>query len=338
MTTLAGSATSGFADGTGASAKFDSPAGVAVDVNGNVYVADAGNYRVRKVTPAGVVTTLAGSNGAGFKDGTGSAAIFGFFLGGAAVDASGNVYVGEVDLGGEPHLRKVSPAGVVTTPFEGNLAEAFGVAVGASGTFYGCDGYYSVWKLSPAGTVTTLAGGGGSGFADGTGGAAKFNGPHGVAVDATENLYVVDSVNYRIRKVTPAGVVTTIAGSGTQGFANGTGAAASFNNAYGIAVDDGRNLYVADQGNHLVRKIEPVGAGKLVVSWQAPAPTDGPPILGYVASASANGQTTRTCTTTSETTCTLAGLTSDVAYTVTVVATNAVGTSAPSSPFVSTPN
>jgi sugar lactone lactonase YvrE len=215
VTTIAGSAgSSGSTDGTGSAARFNYPHGVAVDSSGNVYVADYWNHTIRKVTSAGVVTTLAGLAGnAGSADGTGSAARFDSPYG-VAVDSSGNVYVADY---GNSTIRKVTSAGVVTT-----LA---GLA-------------YNV------------------GSTDGTGSAARFNYPRGVAVDSSGNVYVADYWNHTIRKVTSAGVVTTLAGlAGSSGSADGTGSAARFNGPSGVAVDSSTNVYVADQGNHTIRKI-----------------------------------------------------------------------------------
>ena len=222
VTTLAGSGTAGSADGTGGSAQFYGPFGVAVDSSGTVYVGDRSNHRIRKITPAGVVTTLAGSGVAGFADGTGAGAQFNS-PSGMAVDSSGTVYVADF---GNSRIRKITPAGVVTTLAGSTAGFADGtgaaaqfklpddVAVDFTGTVYVADTYNSsIRKITTAGVVTTLAGSGGSGFADGTGSAAKFNHPEGVDVDPTGTVYVGDTANNRIRQITPAGVVATLAGS-----------------------------------------------------------------------------------------------------------------------------
>jgi sugar lactone lactonase YvrE len=261
-TTLAGSGVAGFADGTGAAAQFDIPQGVAVDGSGNVYVADQNNHRIRKITPAGVVTTLAGSGTAGATDATGAAAQFDS-PSGVTVDSAGNLYVGDT---GNHRIRKITPAGVVTTlagstigASNGTGAAAqfsspFGVAVDAAGNVYVADqNNRRIRKVTAAGVVTTLAGST-QGFADGTGAAAQFDTPSGVAVDDAGNVYVADTFNHRIRKITPAGVVTTLAGS-TLGSSDGTGAAAQFNNPYGVALDAAGNLYIADRSNHRIREI-----------------------------------------------------------------------------------
>jgi sugar lactone lactonase YvrE len=260
VTTLAGS-TEGFADGTGSAAQFKNPYGLAIDPLGNVYVADRNNHKIRKITPAGEVTTVAGST-AGYADGIGTEAQF-HMPWGLAIDASDNVYVAD---SWNHKIRKITQAGVVTTVAgstqgfadgTGSLAKFYyptGVAVDASGNVYVVDdGNHKVRKMTPAGEVTTVAGST-QGFADGIGNAAKFNDPIGVTVDASGNVYVAEASNHKIRKITPAGEVTTVAGS-TQGFADGTGTEAQFNNPYGVAIDTSGNMYVVDVRNHKIRKI-----------------------------------------------------------------------------------
>jgi streptogramin lyase len=264
VSTLAGSGNATFADGTGAGASFNLPYGVAVDSSGTVYVADTDNHRIRKITPAGVVTTLAGQSTTGNTDGTGTNARF-FYPYGVAVDSTGNVYVGDRS---NNRIRRITPAGVVTT-FAGSTAGSFdgtgtnatfrsplGIAVDSSGNVYVADSLnYRIRKITPVGVVTTLAGST-EGFVNGTGTNAMFKSPAGVAVDSVGNIYVGDQSNNVVRRITPAGVVTTLAGSGTAAFADGTGVSASFNNPYGVTVDLGGILYVADQNNHRIRKIQ----------------------------------------------------------------------------------
>jgi hypothetical protein len=274
VTTLAGLAgTEGSADGTGSAAQFNGPEGVAVDSAGNVYVVDTGNDTIRKVTPGGVVTTLAGlAGGPGSADGPGSAARFNKPKG-AAVDGAGNVSVADTE---NSTIRKVTPCGVVTTlaglaGTEGSVdgtdsAAQFDrpkrAAVDSAGNAYVADTANStIRKVTPGGVVTTLVGLAGSpGSADGTGSAARFNKPKGAALDSAGNVYVADAANNTIRKVTPGGVVTTLAGlAGSSGSADGTGSAARFNGLEDVAVDSAGNVYVADTGNDTIRKVTPGG-------------------------------------------------------------------------------
>jgi sugar lactone lactonase YvrE len=265
VTTMAGSGSAGYADGNGTSASFNGPIGVAVDGNDNVYVADQNNDRIRKITPSGSVTTLAGSGSAGYADGNGTSASFSAPFD-VAVDGNGNVYVSDAM---NARIRKITPSGSVTTlagsgdraHADGNGTSAsfsppMGVAVDGSGNLYVGDlGNERVRKITPSGSVTTLAGSGSKGYADGNGTSASFNRPCAVAVDDVGNIYVGDYWNNRIRKITPSGSVTTLAGSGSAGYADGNGTSASFNGPGGVAVDGSGNVYVADSENNRIRKI-----------------------------------------------------------------------------------
>lgn len=281
FTTLAGDALSGIADGTGSAAGFDNPRGVATDGSGNVYVADTLSYTIRKVTPGGLVTTLAGEAGeSGSTDGTGSAARFAFPVA-VAADGTGNVYVTDNHT-----IRKITPAGVVTTlagmPGISGSADGAGsaarfsflsgVAVDGSGTLYVADtDNCTVRKITSSGIVTTYAGtvpnsgfgsNGSPGFVDGTGSLARFTFPGGVAVDASGNVFVADTQNHSVRKIAPGGIVTTLAGIGGfmgEGSSDGPGSTARFSYPNSVAVDGAGNVYVADVGNFTIRKIMPDG-------------------------------------------------------------------------------
>jgi sugar lactone lactonase YvrE len=210
-------------------------------------------------TPSGtpIVSTFAGST-YGFIDGTGTAAEFNHptWL---AVDGSGNVYVSDTNNNA---IRKITPGAAVIT-LAIHFSQPLGVAVDSSGSIYVADSNtYSIKKVTPDGVVTaTLAGNGTRGYVDGPGSTAEFNSPNGLAVDANNNVYVADTNYHVIRKITPAGVVSTFAGSGgSSGFIDGAGSAARFNTPTGIAVDGNGNLFVADWGNNAIREISPTGS------------------------------------------------------------------------------
>jgi len=309
VTTLTGTAGfNGSVDGTGTAARFglwytvnsnysdytgqlgSFYLGMATDSGGNLYVVDAGNSTVRKITPDAVVTTLAGSVGEQFgtMDGIGTAAHFRWPRG-VAVDRMNNLYI--VD---DNSIRKITPDAVVTT-IAGTFSaigseDGFGVgarfnhpfdiAVDGAGNLYVTDsGNHTIRKITPTANVTTFAGGAGApGNADGVGVAARFFLPRGLGIDSTGNLYVFDSGNYTIRKITPDGVVTTLAGAaGLAGNIDGTGAGARFSGRFsgnlllsgptsgGIATDSAGNVYVADAYNSTIRKVTPDGVVTTIV-------------------------------------------------------------------------
>ncbi|MEY2621629.1 MAG: Virginiamycin lyase [Pseudomonadota bacterium] len=265
VSTLAGRL-SGFLDGTGTGASFNHPYGVAVDGSGNVLVADYDNHRIRKITSAGVVSTMAGMS-MGYVDGTGTGASFNS-PSGVVVDGSGNVFVADRN---NHRIRKITPAGVVSTlagsgntgSTDGNGTAAsfnnpFGLTIDGSGNVFVADRTnHLIRKITPAGAVSTLAGSGSSGSADGSGMAASFYYPQGVVLDDLGQLVVADYFNHRIRKITPTGVVSTLAGS-SAGSADGTGTGASFYYPAGLAIDASGQIYVADLYNNRIRKITPI--------------------------------------------------------------------------------
>jgi sugar lactone lactonase YvrE len=254
VSTFAGGQGSGYKDGMVTAAQFFRPSGVAVDSAGNVYVADAGNKRIRKITSAGVVSTFAGKDSRDYGediDGTGTEAYF-YGPRGIAMDGPGNIYVAD-GFGG---IRKISSAGTVTTIAEDDTAN---VAIDSAGNIYFVDvGNQRIRKITSAGVVSTFAGNGTRGYMDGTGATAQFDYPNGVAVDSTGNVYVADSGNHCIRKINSAGMVSTFAGNGIQGFIDGPGQEARFISPQGMAVDSAGNIYVTDY-NNCIRKISSAG-------------------------------------------------------------------------------
>lgn len=262
VTTLAGTTnTTGSTDALGAAALFNHPSGITTDSAGNIYVADNYNHTIRKITPTGVVNTLAGTAGvSGHIDAAGAAASF-IYPSAVATDHAGNVYVADT-MGNA--VRKITPAGVTSTL--ANATAGFfhpsGIATDSTGNVYVTDAYqHTIRKIAPSGVITTLAGAAGvSGSIDATGAAARFSSPTGVVTDNADNVYVVDYGNSTIRKITQTGAVTTLAGTaGTYGNIDTTGAAARFYHPTGVTIDSVGNIYVADSGNHSIRKITPAG-------------------------------------------------------------------------------
>ncbi len=255
VTTLAGLAnTPGSRDGTGNAARFNDPESIAVDRrDGSVIVADTGNSTIRRVTARGIVTTIAGKAGTtGSADGTGSAATFDRPRG-VAVDGSGTIYVADY---GNGKIRKITAGGVVTTFVEKSLWEfvPLALAVDGAGNVYVADGWNWIDKITPDGVIGTFAGSHEAGWSDLAGTAARFMNPFGVAADAGGNLYVVDFYNHAIRRITPSGDVTTVAGFGSRtGNVNGFGSATRFSYPRGITVAPDGRVIVADLNNHAIR-------------------------------------------------------------------------------------
>jgi uncharacterized protein (TIGR02145 family) len=268
VSTVAGTAgVAGYVDAAGAAAKFNEPVGIAFDAQNNLlYVSEYRNHTVRKIDINGVVSTLAGTGAIGAVDATGMAASF-WNPGNLCVDDLGNVYLADRS---NMKIRKITPAGVVTT-FAGTgtagsvngtrLAATFNYPSDitfdkASGNFYVSDEYsHQIRKISPAGMVSTVAGSGAVGNADGAANVATFDRPSGIYVDANCNLYVTQYNGHTVRKIDPNGNVSTYAGSAASGFVNGIGTAAKFYFAFSVDGDTQGNLYIADNGNNAIRKI-----------------------------------------------------------------------------------
>ncbi|HEV3327228.1 MAG TPA: hypothetical protein VG052_16545 [Puia sp.] len=265
VSTFAGSV-QGDMNATGPAAKFNDPFGIAVDTAGNVIVADDGNNKIKMVTPAGVVSTVAGSGTSGFMNGAAGTAEFldppsvataqfysPSFL---AVDGSGNVFVADAH-----YIREISGGSVSTlyngTTYSTTLNSFTGVAVTAGDTLVLVDDNgWNVYELSPAGVFTVLAGMGAPAYLDGPVTKAYFGYATAVAIDAHGNILVADEVNQRIRMISPAGMVSTIAGSGTAADMDGTGTSAEFYYPHGIAADNkSGNIYVLEPMSNRIRKI-----------------------------------------------------------------------------------
>jgi streptogramin lyase len=243
VSTFAGSGQSGTANGPAATASFTDPRALAVDGNGNVYVCDNGGTLIRKITPQGVVSTLAGNLFNNPVDGTGSAAGFGQALA-LAVDGSGNIFVADQPT---QAIRKITPAGVVTTLYHWSGSfSPYNLAVDKSDNVFAADGSGGpVFKITSGGVASIFAGGGGAPIdQDGTGNAATFILPFFMTIDANGNLYVSDSGGI-LRKITPNAVVTTFSAA-HSGLSDGPIATASFLDVEGITIDANGNFYVID--------------------------------------------------------------------------------------------
>lgn len=287
VSTFAGQASnSGSADGTASAALFNGPRGVAVDTSGQIFVADTFNHTIRKISPGGSVTTWAGAAGAaGSADGPAGSARFNSPAG-LAIDSSGNLYVADMM---NHTIRKIGADGAVTTlagsPGNGGTAdgagssarfqEPVGVAVDANGNIYVADsGNSAIRKITAGGVVSTVAGvAGETGHNDGSASDARFDGPYGVAVDRLGNIYVADTFNHTIRRITSGGNVSTFAGQvGQSGSADGFGTGAQFSGPAGIAVDSAGSVYVTETANHLLRIIS---SSSLVSTAAGSAGNDG---------------------------------------------------------------
>ncbi len=282
ITTVAGNGTRGFSGdgGPATSASLEFPRGLGADGSGNLYIADDLNHRIRKVDASGTITTVAGNGEYSFF-GDGGPAVSARVRQpwGLAFDAAGNLYLADA---GNERVRKVDPAGMITTvaghgsspaqlpqhgdggpAIDARLAVPSGVAVDGFGGLYIADRFHSrIRKVDAGGTIVTAAGTHPGFWGDGgpaTSAALRY--PYGVTVDGAGNLYIGDTANHRIRRVDAGGTITTAAGTWVSGFSGDGGPAtsASLSSPRCVAVDGDGNLYVADRGNHRVRKVDPGG-------------------------------------------------------------------------------
>ena len=260
VSTLAGIPTRGREDGPGLAARFNKPYGIAVAASGNVYVSDERNSSVRKITPEGVVSTLAGGSDGPFS-----------YTRGIAVDGAENVYVISSNTS---TIHKITPQGVITTVAGGTIDTGDGtgkplamyvprhMAIDPLGNLYIADSQnYIILKINPSGKVTTLAGKkGASEYVDGSAAEARLSYPSGIALDGAGNVWVADRGAQAIRKITPEGAVSTLAGGGPlYGYRDGQGKNATFFNPEGLAIDQAGNLYVNDNSSEVIRKVSPSG-------------------------------------------------------------------------------
>ena len=279
IATIAGTGNCKFAGdgGPATSASFWDPSGLAIDSAGNLYIADASNNRIRKITPSGLTSTVAGNGSPGFSGDGGPATSASLnFPTGVAVDGAGNIYIADAD---NNLIRKVSTGGTIQTVAGNGVAGNSGagdggpatsaplnaphaIAVDSTGNLY-ITANVRVRKVTPDGTINTFAGNGNIGVS-GDGGpatSAALNFPDGLAVDAIGDVFIADTSNARVRKVGLDGTITTVAGTSLANFSGDGGSAttASLSDPSGVAVDGAGNLYIADFFNNRIRKVSPLG-------------------------------------------------------------------------------
>jgi sugar lactone lactonase YvrE len=285
VTTIAGTGTAGTNDGISNVATFNTPTGIIFDQTGNLYVADNSNNKIRKISLTGIVSTVAGDGTPGNIDGPSNTATFNSPYG-MVFDNIGNLYVAEQ---ANHKIRKITPLGMVTT-FAGigttgtndgisniakfNMPKQM-VSDQAGNIFVSEGGNNKIRKITPAGIVSTFAGSGVSGTNDGVSNVAMFRAPSGIDFDSAGNLFVADNLNHKIRKITPAGIVSTFAGSGIAGTNDGIGENATFNTPTGLVIDYADNIYVSDCFSYIIRRITPDRSVKTIAGTALIGSADG---------------------------------------------------------------
>lgn len=288
ITTICGTGAASYGgDNTFATAaKLNNPSGVAVDDSGKIYIADKNNGRIRRINRAGIIVTMAGNGTPGFTGNNIPATNAAIAPSGIAVDDSGNVYIAEAN---NNCVRRVSKTGIIsmyagngTSGFMGDngiataaeLANPVAVAVDAAHNLYISDQNNNrIRKVTPLGIITTVAGGGSGGMGDGgPATAGTLSGPAGIALDKVGNLFIVDQTNNVIRKVNTSGVISTFAGSGAVGFSGdgGNALSARFNYPVNVAVDDSNFVYIVEGNNNVIRKVDAIGNINTVVGVNSP--------------------------------------------------------------------
>jgi gliding motility-associated-like protein len=270
VSTYAGNGISGSANGDISTATFAIVANMAYDAEGNMIIADRGNNQIRKITPSGIVSVVAGTGASGTQDGPGNTAIFATPFG-VAVDNAGNIFVSDANYG---YIRKIDAVTGIVSTLAGKGTSGFTDGKGTDASFFYVAGSVfdangnlfiadanngAIRKMLPDGTVTTFAGNGTNSNVDGQGTAASFRAPYDIKLDGAGNFIVADAIGNRIRKITPGGLVSTYAGNGSYSSIDGPVATATFNTPVGLAIDKAGNIYVAEGGGNKIRKISPTG-------------------------------------------------------------------------------
>ena len=274
--------------GPAVDARLSRPTGVTVDAAGNLYIADSGNHRIRRVDPSGIITTIAGTGEEGFSGDSGPATEAQLRCPSrVATDGSGNLYIADRC---NARIRKVDPAGIITTvagtgergdggdggpATEAQLRSPNGVATDGSGNLYIADfGNFRIRRVDSSGIITTIAGTGEQGFSGDGGQAidAQLGNPIDVTVDAAGNLYIADQSNRRIRRVDSSGTISTVVGNGASGFSGDFGPATEARLRFpsSVAADAAGNLYIADTFNYSIRRVDSSGTISTVAGNRVP--------------------------------------------------------------------